>query len=931
MRIALLILLLMTSACPLVAGDSKQLGEELFEKQIRPALLKHCSSCHSDIAQSKGKLKGGLNLDHASAWMTGGDSGPAIVAKKPKESLLYQTLLYDGDTKMPPNGKLDEATIAAFKTWIELGSPDPRVNSTTKKQTGLSIDAGREFWSYRPLSKSTVPVVSKQDWSRNTIDRFVYAGLEKQKLTPAPEASRATLARRLYFDLAGLPPTPEQLDTFVHDQRADAVERLVDELLSSPDFGLRWGRHWLDVSRYGESLTLRGFLLKNAWRYRDYVIDQFQQDRPFDQFIREQIAGDLLPHSDMAVRTRQLTATSFLALGNSNLEEQDKKLLRMDVVDEQLDVITKGFLAQTVTCARCHDHKFDPIPTKDYYALAGILRNAKTMNHANVSSGIEIRLPIDAATEANIKQAELKVATLEKELKQLQGNIALTKKVLATSEVNGVVVDDSAAKKVGNWTASTSTGTYIGAGYVHDGNEGKGDKSLTFTAELPSAGKYEVRLAYSHGDSRSKAVPVTVFSADGESTTHVDMTKLPAIEGRYVSLGSFRFEKSGQSFVIIDTKGTKGHVTADAVVFVPQDMVETKNKAEVGIGVKNKDVSKISTLETELKSLKATLPVRPAVHGVQEEPKLEDARIHIRGSVNNLGAATPRAGLQVLSGLDFEAIPADQSGRLQLANWIASPKNPLTSRVIVNRTWHWLMGHGLVRTVDNFGTTGEKPSHPELLDALALEFTANGWSIKKLVRSIVLSKTYQQASQFEGLAHSEKLDPENRWLSRANRKRLDAESIRDAILHVAGTTQPYSTGPTYPTSLNSDFGYKADVNVRSVYLPAFRNSPPEFLEAFDLADANFVVGTRNTSTVAQQALLMMNSPVVQAQAEAAATKLTKRNLTTEASINRLCLECLSRKPTVGEVKLLKRAIAEGMSWAALYHAHFASAEFRNLE
>ncbi len=931
MRSALILTVLFGCACPLMADDAKQRGEELFEKQIRPVLLKHCASCHSDTAQAKGKLKGGLNLDHAKAWTVGGDSGPAIVAKKPNESLLYQTLLYDGDTKMPPNGKLDDATLSAFKTWIELGSPDPRVSTLSKKQLGLSLEAGREFWAYRPLTKPIVPTANDPSWNTNTIDRFVSAGLQKQKMIPAPQASREVLARRLYFDLTGLPPTPEQLMAFINDKRTDATERLVDELLKSPDFGLRWGRHWLDVARYGESLTLRGFLLKNAWRYRDYVIEQFQEDRPFDQFIREQIAGDLLPHTSPEQRSRQLTATSFLALGNTNLEEQDKKLLQMDVVDEQLDVITKGFLAQTVTCARCHDHKFDPIPTKDYYALAGILRNSKSMNHANVSNGIEVPLPINSTLEATIKQGEQKIASLEKELKQLQGSTTLTKKVLSINEVAGIVVDDSAAKKVGTWQMSTSTGTYIGAGYLHDGNEGKGDKSLTFMADLPTAGKYEVRLAYSHSASRSTAVPVSVFSADGETTIAVDMTKAPGLEGRYVSLGVFRFEKSGQSFVIVDTKGTKGHVTADAVVFVPLDDVETKKKPVVISSEKDGSTSKIKTMEAELKVLKAKLPLRPTVHSVLEEAKPEDVKIHIRGSVNNLGALAPRAGLQVFSGHSLEAIPAGQSGRLQLANWIASKNNPLTSRVIVNRTWHWLLGQGLVRTVDNFGTTGEKPSHPEMLEALAQQFIDDGWSIKKLVRSIVLSKTYQQASRFDGLAQSEKLDPENRFLSRANSKRLDAEVIRDAILHVAGNTQPNPTGPTFPASLNSDFGYKATDKVRSVYLPAFRNSPPEFLEAFDLADANFVVGARNTATVAQQALLMMNSPFVLSQAEVAAASLTKLNLPTEASINRVCLQCLGRPPTSSEAKILKLAIADGMTWAAIYHVHLASAEFRTLE
>src|SRR5262245_43013038 len=369
-------------ASPALAGDT---GVEFFEKKIRPVLAEQCQKCHSAEAEKAKKLKGGLFLDSRDGVLKGGESGPAVVPGEPKKSRLIRALHHDGDTRMPPKGKLPDAVIADFEKWVTLGAPDPRTASGGRQAIGMSIEEGRKFWAYRQVAVTSTPKVD----AATDIDRFIIAKLDEKGLKPAAKAGRATLARRVHYDLTGLPPKPEEVDAFVADKDPKAFERLVDRLLQSPQFGERWGRHWLDVARFGESLTLRGFILKEAWRYRDYVIDSFNNDVPFDRFIREQIAGDLLPASTLEDRRRQLIASTFLTLGNTNLEEQDKVQLRMDVVDEQLDVIAKGFLGQTVTCARCHDHKFDPIPTADYYAMAGILRNAKAMEHANVSKWIE--------------------------------------------------------------------------------------------------------------------------------------------------------------------------------------------------------------------------------------------------------------------------------------------------------------------------------------------------------------------------------------------------------------------------------------------------------------------------------------------------------------------------------------------------------------
>ncbi|WP_197905111.1 DUF1553 domain-containing protein [Gemmata obscuriglobus] len=921
-------------AVPLPASDAPKpltpAETEFFEKKIRPVLTQHCAGCHSADAEKNKKLKGSLFVDSRDGLLKGGDSGPSVVAGKPGESLLLKTMKYDGDLQMPPKGKLPDAVIKDFEKWIAMGAPDPRGDSgAPKKQIGLSTEQGRKFWAYKLPAPVAVPDVRTHKAEvRNEIDSFVLAALEKKGLKPAKEADRATLARRLYYDLTGLPPAPEEVDAFVNAKTPDAYEKLVDKLLASPQFGERWGRHWLDIARYAESVTLRGLVFKEAWRYRDYVIDSFNADKPFDQFVREQLAGDLLTATDRAERTRNLIATTFLQLGNTNLEEQDKKQLRMDVVDEQLDVITKGFLAQTVTCARCHDHKFDPIPTKDYYALAGILRNVKALENANVSKWVEVPLPATPEAEAALKRHESAVAALQTKIAaaKAKGGPKVASGVLAVKDVAGVVVDDAQAKKVGAWTASTFNATYIGTGYVHDGNAGKGEKTLTFQPESLPPGKYEVRLAYSGGASRADKVPVHINSADGEKELFVDMKKAPPIEGRYVSLGEFRFEKGGLAYVLVSNEDTKGHVCPDAVVFLPLDKKEQ--------GKDDKPVPKspsddVKALEAELKKLQDSGPKRDLVMSVVEEKVIEDTKVHVRGNVHNLGEPAPRGFLSVALHGTPPSVPTAQSGRKELAEWIASRDNPLTARVYANRAWHWLLGAGLVRTVDNFGVTGEVPSNPELLDHLAAKFQGT-WSVKELVRYIVLSRTYRQSTT--GDEATAAADPENRLYGRANRRRLEAEAIRDTVLAVSGQLDPARGGQTFPSSLAADYAFKSNSLRRSVYLPQFRNAFPEMLEAFDAADPSTVTGQRNTGTVAPQALFMMNHPFVLEQSKAAAARLLgEPHADDTARAARAYRLALGRVPTDGEREVALRFLkgkSDKDAWAAVFHALFASAEFR---
>jgi len=919
-------------------------GVEFFEKRIRPLLAEQCYECHSATAK---KLKGGLHLDTRDGWAKGGDSGPAVVPGAPDRSLLIQAVRWaDPDTQMPPKNKLTAAQIAALEEWVRLGAPDPRMAGASSKPTTTNTQS---HWAYEPVRKPTVPA-STSPWPHNNIDRFVLARLEHANLTPAAPAEAAALCRRLHFDLTGLPPTPEDLDAFIASARSDrpaAISNLVTRLLASPRFGEHWARHWFDVVRFGESLTLRGFIYKEAWRYRDYVIEAFNDDRPYDQFLREHLAGDLLPAADPPARQRQIVATTFLAMGNWNLEEQDKKLLRMDIVDEQLDTLGKAFLGQTIGCARCHDHKFDPIPARDYYAMAGILRNTRTVTNANVSGWLEVPLPVPPDQEAALRAHETAVAALQKQIKTAKDAAkgatsradATAPAIIAPGALPGIVVDSAQARAVGTWKHSQFSKHYIGDGYWHDDNKDKAGKTLTFAPELPRPGRYEVRFAYEPGATRSERVPVTVFHADGETLVHVNERETPPLDDRFVSLGTFRFETNGFASALVANEGTTGFVTADAVQFLFEDTeLGARPPSAIAATSGAGTAPSVKDMEDKLKKLQASGPKRPRALSVIEEDKIEDAFIHIRGSPHNPGAIVPRGFLTFGRPVAQQALPAGESGRRQLADWIASKSNPLTARVYVNRLWQWLIGEGLVRTVDNFGTTGEAASHPELLDYLAARLMEQGWSTKRLIQEIVLSHTYQLSSA----RSPSDADPGNRLLAHAHRRRLAAEPLRDAILFVSGQLQlDPPRGPTYSAGLNADFGFLSEDTHRSVYLPVFRNALPQLFEAFDFPPSSMVTGRREVSTVPTQALFLLNHPWMQAQSRAAALRALDRASGRGQFTVRLTMayrRTLGRAPTRAEQKLALQHLVSGVApsdreeaWASFFHALFASGDFRYLE
>lgn len=1085
------------------AADSSK-GLELFEKEIRPLLLDKCIGCHGPDKQ-----KGGLRLDSRHGWMTGGDSGAAIVPGDPEKSILFKAVEYEGrDFKMPPKGKLPKQAIRAFGEWIKLGAPDPReaVAEVAKKKMSPTVEEGRSFWSFQPIRKPTVPKPKDGKWSNSDIDRYILQRLEAAGLKPARDADEVTFIRRLYFDLIGLPPTPEQIRDALGKKPAD----LVDELLVSKHFGERWGRHWLDVVRFAESSGGgRTLLMRDAWRFRDYVINAFNADMPYDQFVREQLAGDLLPAKNFREKGRQLTATGFLVLGPHNYELQDKDVLEMDIVDEQLDTLGKAFMGMTIGCARCHDHKFDPIRTEDYYGMAGIFKSTRSVVHSNVSKWEESNLPLPPDQEAAVKAKETKLASLNADLSKLQAEAKKldtkpkkkrARGLMPIDSLPGIVVDNTEAKLEGEWLDSASINNYVGENYTHDQNMDKSAKSATFAPNLPHAGRYEVQINSAPASNRASNTPVTIYHNGGETKVLVNQKRPGPIDGRD-SLGVFEFDPAKRPKAVITTEDTDGVVIADAILFIPLEdsplakipalpkpedvdipenirfIVPDQSKLE-GVVVDNTDATlvgewkhsvhtppfvgasyihdlkegkgeksatftpflpeagsyevrishntnirrstnapitirhadgvaklrinegeeapikklfrslgqyrfeagqvgsvtisnegtegkyvivdsvqfirvasneekaaekqkerRLKELQKDIKALQDQIrkipgPTYSKVMSVRdEEPEqLGDIHIAIRGVASNKGKITPRSVMQIATLGEMPKIPAEQSGRLEFARWLTTPEHPLAARVMANRVWYWLFGRGIVSTVDNFGATGSEPTHPELLDFLASRLVEKGWSVKQLVREIVLSRAYRLDSN--PTAESAKLDPDNRLLAHVKRKRLDAESIRDALLLVGGRLDLKVGGDNIKKGTKIEYGYVFDGPRRSVYLPVFRNNLPELFTTFDFADPNIQIGSRSSSTIAPQALLLLNSPFVIEQSQAAAGELLKRSeLTTDERISHAYLQIVGRTPSDRESTLAARFIGDSdevSRWQLLYQTLIQSIDFRYL-
>ena len=939
---------------------------EFFENRIRPVFIEHCYECHSSEADEVG---GSLLLDSSDRMMVGGDSGPALVPGDSEASLLVSALKYES-SEMPPNGQLDEHVISDIQKWVDAGAIDPRRNPSQPRleQRVINIEKERGFWAFQPIRSPEVPIIDSGN-ALGPLDAFLLSSQQRNGIVANELAPPAVRLRRLHYDLVGLPPSPDSLESWVADPSPQHWGKIVDELLSSIHFAEHWSRHWMDVARYADSNGSDfNATFHDAWRYRDFLIRSFASDVPVDQQIRAQIAGDLLPASGINQQRDNIIATTFLMLGPKMLSERDKLKMQMDIVDEQIDTIGRAFMGLTLGCARCHDHKFDAVPTEDYYALAGIFRSTRTIageSQEYVSTWQKTPLPVSDARRREWETYQNQTDRLQSQIKSLKSEIL---KLQKSNEWDGIVVDDTEAIKKGEWTESTYFHTFVGQGYVHDSNRNKGKSSITFKVRLPQSGRYEVRLAYSPSGTRAASVPVTVEDRNGVHKVKINQRK-PSIEPIWGTLGHYDFDADIDASVVVRNDGTNGYVIADAVQFLQlvelgKDETEKSNRAKTQSDDSANQLleskrSELAELEEQLVELKrdapAPIPTAMAVsdYGTKGESTTKtkrplkeaigDCEIHIRGEIGNLGRTVPRGFLQICSGGDSKIAAPQGSGRVEFANWLTDPDHPLTSRVFVNRVWMHLMGEGLVRTVDNFGKQGDRPVHPELLDYLSSGFIRDGWHLKTLVRKIVTSASYQRSSRFDPA--NDQIDPENRHWWRMPRRRLTAEAIRDTMLLVGGQLsfrpqiEPMKGYKTLVSKNSGDSKVKvsdASVSYRSVYMPVVRGYVSPLMLALDVADPDLLVGKRPTTSVPSQTLVLLNNPEINQWAMAAANRICQQEDEFEERLELAYQVCYARGTRSTDRERAGSFFGDNPEigvddWKEFLAAMFAAAEFRLLD
>ena len=991
-----------------------------FENKIRPILVDHCYSCHSVEAKKNGKLQAGLYLDSREGMLAGGDNGPTLSVASPEDSILLSALRHE-DFEMPPTGKLPSGVIEDFARWIRDGAFDPRTGGKPLTKPTIDFEAAKDFWAFQSPRLHHPPKNSDADWACNEIDQFIKHGLELAQLNPAKPASPRRLLRRATFDLTGLPPTIDEISEFVETVEQiglrDAYAQLIDRLLSSHHYGEKWGRHWLDVARYAEDQahTFGVSRRAHAHEYRDWVIRAFNSDMPYDQFVKRQLAGDLLESEEMHPRDR-LAGLGILGLGAIYYKNSDKAQAQADELDDRIDTVTRGLLGLTVSCARCHDHKYDPIPTQDYYSLAGVFHNTRmvdkplalqnVVDHYRAAEKVvkdNERLAKEFRNERKAQIAEAKRLDVHRYMlgvwhyRQQKTNDAATK-IETTAKDLGLERNwldrwnkflDSNNNYLKNvpaldaWlslpqpTAGTSVDIQLvkKAVYVFENhlNYCLDERDGKLPAEATKAIYTSKRV-----DASNPLVPINVELKDA---THLYLVICDAGDGSNSDWGDWlnprlfgnNKEKSlldldwvrattehhsvrknlncsgGQlrvagsvhkvgigahSTSIIEYELPKGYSRFTAqggldgsgqgsvefrVYTAPPTDIKTKketpeqrarkelikrvfsasglftlNDKELESHLNADQLSELNLLDNQVLEAKNKLPpALPMAHVVQDTGD-RNLKTYLRGDPNRQGEEAPRRFLKVLSHGE-QVSYSKGSGRLELANDIASPDNPLTARVIVNRVWQHHFGRGLVATPSNFGALGDRPSHPELLDTLSVNFMEAGWSLKWLHRQIMLSATYQQSSTYDEQNFDS--DPENRLLWRMNRRRLEVEAWRDALLAVSGNLDVTTGGPTENLSDMKN-------NRRTVYGAISRHDLNGLLRLFDFPDANVTSATRTTTTVPQQQLFVLNSDFFVRQAKNLAGRLqTEAGGDLESKIAYAYQLLFSREPDEQEVEL----------------------------
>ena len=939
------------------AGDDPA-AVEFFESKVRPLLVNRCQSCHGGE-----KSKGGLRLETRAEAMTGGLSGPALVPGRPDESLMVEAINYGDEIKMPPRSKLPAEEIATLTRWVEQGAPWPvgPGSSASGKVKPFNLRERAKHWSLQLVKDPKPPEVKDRAWPINDIDRFLLAKLEAKSLKPATEADRRTLIRRITFDLIGLPPGPDEVEAFVNDPATDAYEKLVDRLLASPRHGERWARHWLDLVRFSETSGHEfDYDIPLAYRYRDYVIRAFNADVPYDQLVVEHIAGDLLPEPRREPSTgtnESVLGTGFFRLHEGVHSPVDLREDGAAKVDNQIDVMSKTFLGLTIACARCHDHKFDAIATRDYYALAGFLASSR---HTLAF--------LDDPEKLAPKLAELEAIRRQVAAKH-QGPPAIVRPTDANPP--DLIFEDFSGPTFDRWFV---TGDAFGKGPTAPGSwRVRGDGVEPLEAGVAHSGAISDRL---RGVIRSKtftlARPYVHFLASGKGgrlnlvVDGFEKIRSPIYgdlvhnvdhgdQFRWISMDVAQW--AGHSAYIeiddgatVDFTGSSG-VLRDGRGFVAVDEIRLADGPPPPLPARSISdaigspelLEKLAPLLARYREVEAGIPDPTLGQALTDGTGL-DVKVHIRGSTKTLGEVAPRRFLEVLDGR-APAPDSGGSGRLDLARKMVDPTNPLTARVMVNRLWHHHFGRGIVPSVDDFGAMGREPTHPELLDSLASRFMASGWSIKAMHRLIVTSRAYRMSSQLE--PEADQLDPSNELWHRQDVRRLEAEAIRDTILAVSGRLDPTLYGPSIAPHLTPFMegrgrpgrsGPLDGEGRRSIYLNVRRNFLTPMLLAFDFPTPSSTMGRRNVSNVPAQALTLMNDPFLVGQAKVWATRVRKdASVPPPQTVETMYREAFGRPPSADErtaalAFLDDQAKEYGQAgdvraWADLAHVLFNVKEF----